>query len=47
MNRNTTLILIDIQNDYFQGGANPLIGSWEASESEKKCSYHLEKKNYQ
>ena len=25
------LILIDIQNDYFEGGANPLVGSLEAS----------------
>ncbi len=25
------LILIDIQNDYFEGGANPLVGSREAS----------------
>ena len=25
------LIIIDIQNDYFKGGANPLIGSIEAS----------------
>ena len=27
----TALILIDIQNDYFEGGANPLVGSREAS----------------
>ncbi len=27
----TALILIDIQNDYFEGGANPLVGSLEAS----------------
>ncbi len=25
------LIIIDIQNDYFEDGANPLVGSWEAS----------------
>ncbi len=25
------LIIIDIQNDYFEGGANPLVGSREAS----------------
>ncbi len=25
------LIIIDIQNDYFEGGANPLVGSLEAS----------------
>lgn len=28
---NRALILIDIQNDYFEGGANPLVGSREAS----------------
>ena len=27
----TALIVIDIQNDYFEGGANPLVGSLEAS----------------
>ncbi len=27
----TALILIDIQNDYFEGGSNPLVGSREAS----------------
>ena len=31
------LIIIDIQNDYFEGGANPLIGSIEAS----ICGWHL------
>lgn len=25
------LLLIDIQNDYFDGGSNPLMGSCEAS----------------
>ena len=25
------LLLIDIQNDYFEGGANPLVGSYPAS----------------
>jgi len=28
---NEALIIIDIQNDYFDGGANPLTGSLEAS----------------
>jgi len=28
---NRALILIDIQNDYFDGGANPLVGSAEAA----------------
>jgi len=27
----TALLLIDIQNDYFSGGRNPLVGSLEAS----------------
>lgn len=26
-----TLLIIDIQNDYFEGGANPLVGSLQAS----------------
>ncbi|WP_255491430.1 cysteine hydrolase family protein [Dysgonomonas sp. ZJ279] len=30
-NMNKALIIIDIQNDYFEGGANPLVGSYEAS----------------
>lgn len=30
------LIIIDIQNDYFDGGANPLVGSLEASLKAKK-----------
>jgi nicotinamidase-related amidase len=30
--QNTCLLLIDIQNDYFPGGANPLEGSLEASQ---------------
>jgi nicotinamidase-related amidase len=28
---NVALLLIDIQNDYFEGGANPLVGSSEAA----------------
>ena len=35
MKHTTALLLIDIQNDYFAGGANPLSGSEEASE--KAC----------
>ena len=31
MERRKALIIIDIQNDYFEGGANPLSGSLEAS----------------
>lgn len=33
---NKALIIIDIQNDYFEGGANPLVGSYEASLNTKK-----------
>jgi len=36
MKTNTALLLIDIQNDYFNGGANPLVGSIEASLNAKK-----------
>ncbi len=27
------LFIIDIQNDYFEGGTNPLTGSYEESEN--------------
>ena len=33
---NRALILIDIQNDYFENGANPLVGSLTASENAAK-----------
>lgn len=36
MNHNTALLLIDIQNDYFDGGSNPLFGSLQASENAQK-----------
>ncbi|MFV0398571.1 MAG: cysteine hydrolase family protein [Bacteroidales bacterium] len=36
MNSNTALILIDIQNDYFEGGKNSLEKSREASLNAKK-----------
>ena len=35
METRKVLIIIDIQNDYFEGGANPLIGSIEASKNAK------------
>ncbi|MCL1941975.1 MAG: cysteine hydrolase [Candidatus Azobacteroides sp.] len=35
MKTQKALIIIDIQNDYFEGGANPLIGSLEASVNAK------------
>lgn len=31
MKAKQALLIIDIQNDYFEGGANPLVGSLEAS----------------
>jgi nicotinamidase-related amidase len=36
MTTKTALVIIDIQNDYFEGGANPLVGSFEASLNTKK-----------
>ncbi len=35
-NAKQALLIIDIQNDYFEGGANPLSGSLEASLNAKK-----------
>jgi nicotinamidase-related amidase len=35
METKEALIIIDIQNDYFEGGANPLVGSFEASVNAK------------
>jgi len=36
METKKALIIIDIQNDYFEGGANPLVNSWEASLNTKR-----------
>jgi nicotinamidase-related amidase len=36
MNNQTALLIIDIQNDYFEGGTNPLSGSLQASLNAKK-----------
>ena len=36
MKANTALLIIDIQNDYFEDGANPLKGSYEASLNAKE-----------
>lgn len=38
------LILIDIQNDYFTGGANPLVGSNEAVDNAKNILKHFRDK---
>jgi nicotinamidase-related amidase len=40
-----TLILIDIQNDYFVGGANPLVGSSRACLQAKHVLQHFRNKN--
>ncbi len=32
---NTALLIIDVQNDYFEGGAMTLVGSDKASENIK------------
>ncbi|MDR2915148.1 MAG: cysteine hydrolase [Tannerella sp.] len=31
MESKKALLIIDLQNDYFEGGTNTLVGSWEAS----------------
>ena len=43
-NTKTTLILIDIQNDYFQKGKNELVGSEQASLNAKKVLDKFRKK---
>lgn len=37
---NQALIIIDIQNDYFEGGTNPLVGSDKACENAKQILYN-------
>lgn len=41
MKNETALLLIDIQNDYFEGGANPLSGSLEASMKAKEVLHYF------
>ena len=41
----TALLLIDIQNDYFKGGANPLVGSLEASLKAQEILHYFRNKN--
>lgn len=36
MKSKRALLIIDIQNDYFEGGANPLVGAQEASSNARK-----------
>jgi nicotinamidase-related amidase len=42
---NKALLIIDIQNDYFEGGANPLVGSLEASVNAKALLEKFRKKS--
>lgn len=44
--KNKALLIIDIQNDYFDGGANPLMGSMEASENASRILEHFRNNNY-
>lgn len=41
---NTCLLIIDIQNDYFEGGKNPLVGSNQAALNAKKILDHFRSK---
>lgn len=43
METKTALLLIDIQNDYFEGGMNPLEGSLEAGLNAQKLLSHFRK----
>ena len=38
---NTALIIVDIQNDYFPGGARELVGSLEASQQARRLLDHF------
>lgn len=40
---NKAFILIDIQNDYFEGGAYPLVGAYQASLKAKQVLEHCRK----
>jgi nicotinamidase-related amidase len=44
--QNIALLIVDIQNDYFEGGTNPLVGSLEASIEAKRLLawFRLKKK---
>ncbi|HCO66611.1 MAG TPA: cysteine hydrolase [Dysgonomonas sp.] len=37
------LLIIDIQNDYFEGGAMPLVGAFEAAQKAKSVLEHFRK----
>jgi len=46
MKSNKALIIIDIQNDYFSGGANPLVGSFEASMNAKDILNYFREQSF-
>jgi nicotinamidase-related amidase len=45
MKTKTALLIIDVQQDYFEGGANPLVGSVEASLNAKALLKHFRDKS--
>jgi nicotinamidase-related amidase len=45
MESRKALLIIDVQNDYFEGGANALVGSWEASINVKALLSDFRKKS--
>lgn len=46
METTTALLLIDIQNDYFEGGSNPLEGSLETGLNAQKLLSHFRKHSW-
>lgn len=46
MGTKQALLIIDIQNDYFENGANPLVGSWEASLKTKQVLDMFRKESF-
>lgn len=46
VNAQTALILVDIQNDYFEGGRNPLVGAKQALEQALKVRQAFRDKGY-
>ncbi len=46
MDTKQALMIVDIQNDYFDGGAFPLVGSLEASENAKRVLQRFREKGW-
>ncbi len=46
MDTNQALLIVDIQNDYFEGGAFPLVGALEASENAKRVLEFFREKGW-